>query len=67
MFVDIGYIAAAKKRMHQINCEDIRNLKFVNNGEEVEFSENQIKSFELSGRNNIDIINQFIPTQVKAK
>jgi len=65
MIVDINYITAAKKRIMQINCENLENLTFVKNGEEVEFGENQLAIFKRSGMSNLEILNRFIPTQVR--
>ena len=67
MLVDIDYLLAVKKRLSQINNEDINNIKWIKDGKEVEFSKEDTEKWEFIGLANKDIITVFPYTEVKKK
>ena len=67
MLVDIDYLLAVKKRLSQINNEDINNIKWIKDGKEVEFSKEDLEKWEFIGLANKDIITAFHYTEVKQK
>lgn len=65
MLVDIDYINAVKKRLSQINSHDLKDIKWIKDGESVSFTKEQINDFEFLGLNNADIIDFYKPTEDK--
>jgi len=59
MLVDIDYILSVKKRLRQINAEDIENITWIKDGEVVVFDKKDIEDFEFMGLNNTDILVMF--------
>lgn len=55
MLVDLDYILDVKKRLRQINAEDIENIEWIKDGKPVEFSKEDLAEFKFMGLNNTDL------------
>lgn len=69
MIVDIDYIIAVKKRFAKINAEELKDITWIKDGEEVEFNPKDIENFEFTGLNNVDILSEckYKPKQKETK
>ena len=56
MKVEIEEIMRIHDRLGEINSEDLSNIVFTLNGEEVDINPKHIKDFKFVGLNNVDFI-----------
>ena len=59
MIVDIDHLLAFLKRKNKINAEDIEDIIWIKDGEEVEFGKEDLERFAYTGLNNTGIINVY--------
>jgi hypothetical protein len=59
MLVDLDYVIAVKKRLRQINAEDMDNIEWIKDGKPVEFDKKDLAEFKFMGLNNTDLITVF--------
>lgn len=57
MIVDLARIQEIKKELRKINREPLENIEWVNDGNHVEFSKEDLEKFKFMGLNNADINN----------
>ena len=56
LLVDIDFVLMAKKRLAEINAQELSNIKWVKDGKDVHFTKEQIDHWYFTGLNNVDIL-----------